>query len=462
MGVVCEDLVPILVAVFLLFVLTVNAVIYTSYSLGAIALARGLIRGSPYVDLWLCVYADHVFTERGCIYTGPLGLALLLVVPTLLADALHISPLALCGVAMVFTGVLAIYFSYSLYRELGGSREEALFVSVVNGLCGPLWVYSVHVFPQAPLAFLYALFLYTLLKLLDTARAIYGAVLGLLASAMILLDPSMAITICVLLLIALYYALRGCGRWSARRVALVAILFLASALPLATAQLLYNLIVTSNPLTFPEMLWLRRIGVEGLGFNPLQIPYGLYILFIDLRKGLIPLYPIYILALMYMPKALKGMKRESKAVWLVAITMPILVYASWQDVDGGLSYGPRFLAPITLLMAYPLTHIAKSKSRVTKATLITLAMFSLAENLLVVTTTPYPAPLEELKPFENQFLSSELRHFAEGFRASLIYKELEEALNPGLATVLALVIPIALAIAIFMSVTKKLLKAHST
>jgi len=461
MGVVCKDLVPILVAVSLLFALTVNAVIHTSYSLGAIALARGLIRGSPYVDLWLCAYADHVFTERGCVYTGPLGLALLLAVPTLLADALHISLLALCGVAMVFTGVLAICFSYSLYIELGGSREEALFVSVVNGLCGPLWVYSVHVFPQAPLAFLYASFLYTLLKLLDTARAIYGAALGLLASAIILLDPSMAITICVLLLTALYYALIGCGRWSARRVALVAMLFLASALPLATAQLLYNFIVTSNPLTFP-MLWLRRAGVEGLGFNPLQIPYGLYILFIDLRKGLIPLYPIYILALMCVPKALKGMKRERKAVWLVAITMPILVYASWQDVDGGLSYGPRFLVPITLLMAYPLTHIAKSKGRVTKVALIALAVFSLAENLLVVTTTPYPAPLEELKPFENQFFSSVLRHFAEGFRASLIYKELGEALNPELATVLALAIPIALAIAILMSAAKKLLKAHST
>jgi len=461
MGVVCKDLVPILVAVSLLFALTVNAVIHTSYSLGAIALARGLIRGSPYVDLWLCAYADHVFTERGCVYTGPLGLALLLAVPTLLADALHISLLALCGVAMVFTGVLAICFSYSLYIELGGSREEALFVSVVNGLCGPLWVYSVHVFPQAPLAFLYASFLYTLLKLLDTARAIYGAALGLLASAIILLDPSMAITICVLLLTALYHALI-CGRWSARRVALVAMLFLASALPLATAQLLYNFIVTSNPLTFPEMLWLRRAGVEGLGFNPLQIPYGLYILFIDLRKGLIPLYPIYILALMCVPKALKGMKRERKAVWLVAITMPILVYASWQDVDGGLSYGPRFLVPITLLMAYPLTHIAKSKGRVTKVALIALAVFSLAENLLVVTTTPYPAPLEELKPFENQFFSSVLRHFAEGFRASLIYKELGEALNPELATVLALAIPIALAIAILMSAAKKLLKAHST
>jgi hypothetical protein len=50
-------------------------------------------------------------------------------------------------------------------------------------------------------------------------------------------------------------------------------------------------------------------------------------------------------------------------------------------------------------------------------------------------TTPYPDPLEGLKPGENQFFTSELKFYNEGIRSALIYGELVKYMSCESATI---------------------------
>jgi len=424
----------IFLLILILYALTVNYLWVTPYVSGAINLAEHLLRGSMMVDSSTCDSVDHVLTSRGCIYAGPLGLALLLIPSIMYSDSTGLSTLTTTGFAMAVTGALAVYFSTLLYRELGSGEKEALAIALINGLAGPIWIYSTHVFPQAPLALFYILLMYSIIKIAYSGNILYSIVAGLSFSILFVLDPSTLITNGTLLLITLYYLLKK-QRMSIERIALAIVLFTITARPLIEIQLLYNYTTTGSPFTFPEQLYLEKIGIKGVGFNPFYLVNGLYILLIDSRKSLLALYPFYLLALIYMPRALKQLDKYIRTILLVSTILPILLYASWYDPDGGLSYGPRFLVPLTPLIAYPLVYAIKNRTRIIKYALLLTAFFSLIENIVVVMTTPYPDPLEGLKPGENQFFTSELKFYNEGIRSALIYGELVKYMSCESATI---------------------------
>lgn len=339
--------------VFALYALSVNAVFYTSYTVGAMALARGIASGSPYVDQRLCFsgWADTVFVGGRCVFAGPLGLGIALVLPMRLSDIFGVSDLVFAGFAMAFLGTLAVYISMELYKTLFGGRGKAVAVAIANGLAGPLYIYSTHVFPQAPLTLFYVLHMLSLVRLLSGGGGEWAVLAGFSASMSIVLDPSTSISIAFASAFVFWGMARG-SRKSVSRVLTHAFLYIASASPAILAQLVYNMLTTGDMLVFPEQVYLERLGIEG--FNPANIPYGLFVLLIDFRKSLLALYPLYIVSIIYMPKMLKSMDRKAKVLYLASIAIPVTVYSSWYDADGGLCYGPRFLTTVTPLLAAPL------------------------------------------------------------------------------------------------------------
>ena len=429
----------VVLMVFALYVLSVNAVFYTPYTIGAMALARSITSGSPYIEPWICFdrWADVVYVNGRCVFAGPLGLGIVLAIPMKLADVFNAKDLIVAGFAMAFLGSLSVYISAKLYETIFGDSRRAIAVAILNGLAGPLYIYSTHVFPQAPLTLFYTLYILSLIKLCSKGGKPWAALAGFSASMSIVLDPSTSIPISFTSATVLAKTVRDYlkDRKSLLRIFTYVLIYIASISPVIVMQLIYNVYTTGSMFTFPEQIYLKRIGVEG--FNLANIPYGLFILLVDPRKSLLFLYPLYILAIIYMPKALKRLGPYEKIVYVASIAIPILVYSSWYDVDGGLCYGPRFLTTITPLLIAPL--VLGLENRADLIVLAVLGLYSYVENLVVVISTPYPSAIEYLKPFEIQLITA-VNMFVEGTRSAYIYTVISEFLSEPIATAMSLAV----------------------
>lgn len=431
------DALIVMVIILTMYFLSVNAVYYTSYTMGAIELARNIPSGRFDVNPQLCNYADYIVRDSKCFFVAPLGLALVLIPSVKLAEILKGSDLVFAGFTMAFFGVLTFYIALKLYDTLFEDRRKSLILALTSGLAGPLYIYSTHIFPQAPLAFFYTLFVLSALKICLGGGFEWAFIAGFSASMAVLLDPSTFIsivTLCLITLAKLVLTSKALEE-GLQRVLINITLFIVSFLPMLSLLLYYNVVVTGSIFVFPEQLYLERIGVRG--FDIAYTPQGLFTLLVDIRKGLLPLYPIYMLSLAYLPKMLKKLGKYEKTIYLASMITPTLVYASWYDADGGLSYGPRFLVTITPLLIAPLA--LGLENRAVSRILAILSLYSFAENLIVVISTPYPSSFEDLKPFEIQLITA-IGKLLEGDRSAYIYKILSATVGEPIATIVSIAI----------------------
>jgi len=333
---------------------------------------------------------------------------------------------------------------------------------VATALGGPLWIYSTHIFPQAPLTSIYTLFTYLAIKALRRGLKIYEYIFaGFLASLIILLNPAMAIAIIVSVSIVLIRLISNVmkGIEKAYRVFMYILFFLLGISPLTILLLLYNTITTGDPFLFPEILWLERISVPNYGFTT-PLPLGLYILLLDLRKGLIPLYPIFALTIIYIPRVLRAMETDyERIIYLSMLIIPIVIHAAWHDVGGGLSFGPRFIVPITMLLTPSIVYILESNRRAIHIATLLLVSYGIIVNIFTATVTPYPSALEDLRPWQNQFINSILPLLSRDIRSSYIYDTLRslgfEELS---ATAIAIILNAILSITILAILYRYTLK----
>jgi len=358
-------------------------------------------------------------------FVAPPGLSI--IISPFLKIFSDIRPLVVGGVVVAILGFLAIPSSILLTNIITKDKKKALFCTVATALGGPLWIYSTHIFPQAPLTSIYTLFTYLAIKALRRGLKIYEYIFaGFLASLIILLNPAMAIAIIVSASIVLIRLISNVmkGIEKAHRVFMYILFFLLGISPLTILLLLYNTITTGDPFLFPEILWLERISVPNYGFTT-PLPLGLYILLLDLRKGLIPLYPIFALTIIYIPRVLRAMETDyERIIYLSMLIIPIVIHAAWHDVGGGLSFGPRFIVPITMLLTPSIVYILKSNRRAIHIATLLLVSYGIIVNIFTATVTPYPSVLEDLKPWQNQFINSILPLLSRDIRSSYIYDTL--------------------------------------
>lgn len=442
-----SQLLLVLLVVLALFFLNINVVYYTSHTMPLIGLAKALSQGSFFLDPSYCQYVDVVLVNGKCIFAALPGL------PLIIAPFLRVlgesEALATGGATVAFFGFLAVLSTWLFSKLFIQDEKKALLCAVAVSLGGPLWIYSTHIFPQAPLAFTYTLLTYMAVKALRRElRVLEYAAAGFIASLMVLLDPAMVTAIAALALIVLAKLVHDAwrGNEGSSRIITYALLFALGATPLALFLLLYNSATTGNPLLFPEHLWLKRIGVPYPGFTT-PIPLGLYILLVDLRKGLIPLYPVFAVALACIPKLLKAVKSSyEKVLYIAALLIPLITHSAWYDVDGGLSFGPRFAVPVTTLLAPPLIYASESKRKAVRVATLLTVLYGVAVNTLTTTVTPYPSTLEDLKPWQNQFIHTVLPLLSNNTRSSYLYNILRKMGEP-VSTVVAVAVNLTLSIA---------------
>ncbi len=417
-----------------------------------LALSTKICRGEVFLDEGYSIYVDVVEHSSRYIFTGPIGLPLLISILTCLAR-IDGNPLFIGGMVVSIFGLASTILTYALARLY--DERYALVTALIASLGGMLWIYSSHIFPQTPLTFSMLLTIY--LAILAIRRRVVEKriylLLGFSSSLALLMDPMALLASLGVCAIVAIYVIRNLG---ARIFIRGFILWLAGFAPLAIVQILYNLTTVGDPFSFPETLLLKNIGVEGflgISVNPL---YGLYMLIVDPRKGLIPLYPVLGVGLVMLPRFLSFINNTyERSVFAAYLTLYIIPHSMWYDFDGGLSYGPRFLVPITPILALPI-QLLLIKRPETSTLILALSTFSIFINSMVVTVTPYPCALEDMAFPSNQFISCVVPRLFEGIRAGYLYEILRATIGdlPGLlASVLMLSIA-STALIIYTAVKK--------
>jgi hypothetical protein len=154
---------------------------------------------------------------------------------------------------------------------------------------------------------------------------------------------------------------------------------------------------------------------------------------IDPRKSLLSLYPISFISLILSIYFYKDFySKDAFLIYLIMIFVPLMIYSMWHDYHGGLSYGPRFLTPITILLIYSIYIILNRSSYKTRILLFIITIYSIMENSIVVVTSPYSCAFQEMSVFENQFLNCTLPMFLntqENLRAAVINRLISHAVS---------------------------------
>ena len=247
----------------------------------------------------------------------------------------HVLPL----VGLLFNPVIAaalVALTYLLARNLGLSSATGLAVAAITGLASPVWVYA-KTLSSIPLA---AAFLLAALLALTGWRGGGGRLAvvlsGLLAGLAAAARPEYAMFAPILLVVALA-SRPGRGRLVAG--ILWALAWLAVVIP---GVGLYNLYRTGSMLDFgypgQTFLWATdrpHIGLYGILVSP---GFGLFV---------------------YMPVAVLGLwglltgagQRPARWAMAAAVLTAILIYGTFNDWAGGVSWGPRYLTGVAPLLA---------------------------------------------------------------------------------------------------------------
>ncbi|MEO8504277.1 MAG: hypothetical protein ABI609_10315 [Acidobacteriota bacterium] len=243
--------------------------------------------------------------------------------------------------AFLVAALCAVLFALAL--ELGYSPRAALIVTAAAAVASPLWVYSKDLFaePLAGLGLLvFALFVERLAKAHRWQSALWaGAGFGVSVLARF---AHLALLPLAFILAA--HALRGSRD---RRSSWASSLAMAAGL-----GLLLLLGAWWNWVRFGS-IWVSGYGEElRLWTTPPLL--GLSGLLFSPGRGLLPHFPLVLLAVAATPASWRRSIRMTLFAWGTLITL-LVVYCRWHGWDGGWCWGPRFLvpaiAPLVLLCA---------------------------------------------------------------------------------------------------------------
>lgn len=235
-------------------------------------------------------------------------------------------------------GATLIALIYLLTRAVGLSRSHSLAAAVIAGFASPIWVYS-GTMSSIPLAT--TLIIAALLALArgrQRHQTALGFSSGLLAGLAAATRPDFILFAPILLIAA--FALRPHPAGAA--VARAALWAVGWAIVVVPGVGLYNLYRTGDILNFgyseQTFLWATDRAHIGLFGILASSGFGLFVYF-----------PLGVLGLWGLLTG--GGERWLRWTMAAATLMAILLYGSFNDWEGGVSWGPRYLTSIVPFLA---------------------------------------------------------------------------------------------------------------
>jgi hypothetical protein len=299
-------------------------------------------------------------------------------------------------VCVALPGAVAAALLFLMALELGASVSGAGFAAVTFGLTTPFWCYATlfwgHVPSAAYLFFAFAAAL-SLREFVSPRRdLLLGISVGLAAGWAVVTEFTAAPPAAILVLLALAYA------WPSGRTRLfrLATCVAVSALPCVLALMVYNALAFGSLFTLGYSLsaqqnWpLMKQGLMGVTYPKADALFGILL---GCYRGLLPIAPLVGAA----PLGLRLLWKQTNARGIVlAITAISLYYvllnASYADWDGGMSYGPRHLAPGLPFLCLPLALLWTRSPSVSRWVLAILAFYGAFLTLVAVSTHAMGGP----------------------------------------------------------------------
>jgi hypothetical protein len=347
--------------------------------------------------------AQGSFGPGGNVFSKK-GLAISLLAVPLYWIGMNLSGMGLVQTTMLLNPIVTaltgtVVFLY--LRQLGYSTKIGLWVALLFGL-GTVAVVYTKVFSSEPVSALALLLaVYFALRCHGRRALINSSLAGLALGLAVATTAANLITAPFLLLYLsriTYHVSRFTNslrkHWQERWKHLV--FFLASLAIVCLLVGFYNYARFGNPLDSG-----RRFAKGEVFSTPLWV--GLYGLLLSPYKSIFLYSPILLASLASFPLFFRRHRREGWLIGLIVIAH-LLLFATWYMWWGGFAWGPRFLVPLTPLLAVtlaPLVEIVLTRGSLpAKLTLAALALLSTAVQVLGVSVNfvLYEVKLREIFP----------------------------------------------------------------
>ncbi len=341
---------------FILYLLTFSGVLHSSDAFSALAVTENVVNGRP-PDTRLAIWqqystpniagAQGVFDETYRLYSKRGILHSLLPAPLFvlggLDPALGRVHLALLtnALATALTGALV----YLTAREAGCKTTPAALGALAFGLTTPAWPYARYLFGEPIIGLGLAMGAYGIMRLRRGGTLHWAVLVG----AGVALGAGVNLGALVALPAALWAAWVEGGRENrlARLVALVAPV--AAMLALVGA---YNAVRFSSPLE------LGRLPDAGEWFNA-PLHQTIPALVLSPARGLLWYNPLIWLGLawgtgrLFQALRAREQKEPNALPWYLTavVVLYLALYGAWYMWWGGFAWGPRFLVPLSPLVA---------------------------------------------------------------------------------------------------------------
>lgn len=280
---------------------------------------------------------DALYTKK-----GPTP-SLLLVPFVWLADALPwLTTRATAALFNPLVTTATALLLYTLTRRLGFRPLTAFLTALLYGVATFAITYVKTLFGEPLAALLVVRAVLSVVAYWQDGRArhllLAGAALGLLVGVNTVEVVLVGVVGMLLLTPPPNPRLRGAGRRARSLIAFLIPLIIAGA-----GLLLYNWVRFGGPFESGYHF------AAGEGFTR-PIPLGLFGLFLSPYRGLFWYNPVLLLAL---PGWLMLRRHDARLAWLALalIAAQAVIFAGWWSWHGGIVWGPRFLIPVTPLLA---------------------------------------------------------------------------------------------------------------
>ena len=231
-----------------------------------------------------------------------------------------------------FFAAAACVLLFRICRLLGGTRRASLTTSLVLGFATLCWAYGVRDYSEAVQLSLMLGTVYGLVK--GPGRDTYIA--GACFSGLLLVKAASLVYLPIFL--AYVFVSSGYGVRAVCR-------FAAPVLVAMTVLAVLNFARFGNILEF-------GYGAEGRMFSAAGLPANLVRLLISPSFGLFVYSPALVLGAVLFPSFVRSRPREA-VFFALLLAANLFLNATWHDVAGGHSWGPRLLVPTIGLWLVP-------------------------------------------------------------------------------------------------------------
>lgn len=291
----------------------------------------------------------------------------------------------------IAAGAIAAGVFIFLRRNMGASLRWTVFVALASALATPVLPYSTALFVHSPSA---ALLLWSFIAAHGERSRTCGFLAGSAALTNYLCLP-------VALLTMIYAAAK-----SRRRVVTAVSFVTGAAVPIAVL-IAYQYAITGQFLGSPVPAG-SEFSTPGSAFGVLLRPSFpvLFEVIFGLYRGLLPLAPVVVMALLGTTTMLRDDRQRAIAIYTGSTFLFFLLFhMTFNGWHGGAAVGPRYLIPAIPLLMLGLGRISHPLARSLTAI---LGAASAASMLIVTAVSPFP-PQQVRRPLTEFYLPALLR-----------------------------------------------------